>query len=135
MKDKVFIDSNMLIYGSFGNFEKKQKAKEILTNANEERVISIQVLKEFTNVCLKKKLHNSDKELIENILQFKNNLFVADITYETIIEAIQLKAKTGYSFYDSLLIATALEQGCKTLYSEDLHKGQMIKGKRHAIFQ
>ncbi len=86
-------------------------------------------MKEFANVCLKKKLHNTDSELIENIRQFKSNLFIADITPETIIEAINLKAETGYSFYDSVIIATALEQGCETLYSKDLQHGQTIKRK------
>ena len=32
----------------------------------------------------------------------------------------------GYSFYDSLIVAAAIESGCKTLYSEDLQHGQQI---------
>jgi len=90
-------------------------------------------LKEFANVCLKKKLHSSEKELIENILQFKSNLFIADITPETIIEAIRISIAHQLSFYDSLIIATALEQGCKILYSEDLHHGQIIRRKMKII--
>jgi predicted nucleic acid-binding protein len=34
-----------------------------------------------------------------------------------------------YNYYDTLVIAAALEAGCATLYSEDLHDGQTIDGQ------
>jgi predicted nucleic acid-binding protein len=37
--------------------------------------------------------------------------------------------KYRYSFYDSLIISAALSSGCKILFSEDLHHGQLIEGK------
>ena len=42
-------------------------------------------------------------------------------------EALDLRANLGYSFYDALIIAAALEAGCSTLYSEDLQDGQTVR--------
>lgn len=42
-------------------------------------------------------------------------------------EALGVQADTGYSFYDSLIIAAALETGCGVLYSEDLQEGQTVR--------
>ena len=42
-------------------------------------------------------------------------------------EALDLHANLGYSFYDALIIAAALEAGCSTLYSEDLQDGQTVR--------
>jgi predicted nucleic acid-binding protein len=35
----------------------------------------------------------------------------------------------GFHIYDALVIAAALEAGCATLYSEDMHSGQLIGGR------
>jgi len=48
-------------------------------------------------------------------------------TVDTIKKANTIKYKYGYSFYDSLFIASALEAGCTILYSEDLQDGQVIE--------
>jgi predicted nucleic acid-binding protein len=42
--------------------------------------------------------------------------------------ALDLQARYRYSFYDSLIVAAALDAGCSRLYSEDLHDGQRIEG-------
>jgi predicted nucleic acid-binding protein len=42
---------------------------------------------------------------------------------------IAIAARTGYQFYDALIIAAALEARCDTLFSEDLHDGQVIEGR------
>ena len=33
----------------------------------------------------------------------------------------------GFSFYDSLIVASALEAGCVRLYSEDMQHGQRVE--------
>ena len=43
--------------------------------------------------------------------------------------ALKIAEKHGYNIYDALVIAAALEAGCATLYSEDLHDGQRIDGQ------
>jgi predicted nucleic acid-binding protein len=51
------------------------------------------------------------------------------ITLDTHDAAIVIAAGTGYAFYDALIIASALEAGCATLFSEDLQDGQVINGR------
>ncbi len=43
--------------------------------------------------------------------------------------ALRIAEKHGYNIYDALVVAAALEAGCSTLYSEDLHDGQTIEGQ------
>ena len=44
--------------------------------------------------------------------------------------ALDVQARYRYSFYDSLIVAAALDAGCDRLYSEDLQGGQRIEGLR-----
>ena len=41
---------------------------------------------------------------------------------------LDLQTRYRFSFYDSLIVAAALDAGCKTLYSEDLQHGQRVEG-------
>ena len=43
-------------------------------------------------------------------------------------EALALSRTHGFSFYDSLIVASALEAGCDTLLTEDLQTGRRIVG-------
>jgi predicted nucleic acid-binding protein len=45
-----------------------------------------------------------------------------------ILDAIDIHRDHKYSFWDSLIIASAIEGGATTLFSEDLSGGQVIKG-------
>jgi predicted nucleic acid-binding protein len=51
------------------------------------------------------------------------------LTLATHEAGITIAERTGYRLYDALIIATALEAGCDTLLSEDLHDGQVIDGR------
>ena len=42
---------------------------------------------------------------------------------------VGIAARFGYRIYDSLIIASALEAACATLYSEDMQDGQVIEGR------
>jgi len=49
------------------------------------------------------------------------------ITHKTVRTAFDIAEKYGYSYYDSQVIACALETGCTVLYSEDLQHNQIIE--------
>ena len=55
---------------------------------------------------------------------------VAPLTITTHERGIALSERYGYRIYDSMIIAAALLAGCTTLYSEDMHHGQIIEGMR-----
>jgi predicted nucleic acid-binding protein len=50
------------------------------------------------------------------------------ITYDTHASAVALARDHNFSFYDALIVASALEAGCDTLYSEDFHDGRHFQG-------
>lgn len=125
MQDKIFLDTNVLLYLLSDEIKKKTIAKKLL---KENYSISIQVLNEFSNVSLRRfKLSVADtKEIIEKISQ---RCIVYIYNKETILSALDLKERYRYQFYDSLILATALENGCNIVYSEDMQHNHTIENK------
>ena len=125
MKDNSFIDTNVLIYCHSDIDQKKQDvARSII---NEDNIyISIQVLNEFINAFYKK--FKTDWDTVIQITgEAEENLLVHINDTSTINIACQIAKKYQYSYYDSQIIAAALQCGCKTLYSEDMQDGQVIE--------
>lgn len=125
MTDNVFIDTNILVYLSSNDSYRKEKVVGIvyeLSNA----MISTQVLGEFSNVAYRNKIISSEN-LIKFINKFYENFEVVIITERTIIKAIKIKSKYKFSFWDSMIIASALENNCSILYSEDMQHNQIIE--------
>lgn len=127
MKDDVFIDTNLWIY-LYSNMEKGNKIKELIDERYENIIISTQILSEFF-CTLTRKGFKSKKEAKEIVIELSENFRVVPIKQNTVISAIDLHLKYGYSYWDSLVVASALENGCKTLFSEDLQSGQLIENK------
>lgn len=122
MKNKVFADSNIIIYSLGNDTFRKEIAKNII-RANP--YISFQVLNEVANISFKKLSLSNEKTLkVLNFLAQKCRLHSVD--FSTIQDALKIKSEYGYSYYDSLIISAALETGCEILYSEDLHDGQLV---------
>ena len=123
MNDKVFLDTNILLYLLSDDKHKKDMAKQLFKN---DHNISIQVLNEFSNVSLKRfKLSTQKtKSIIENISE-NSNIF--PYSANTIVSALNLKERYKYQFYDCLILATALENSCTILYSEDMQHKQIIE--------
>lgn len=125
MNDKSTIDSNVLIY-AFGNQDdlKKRIAKKILANCNK---ISLQAVNE-TIYVLHRKFNFTIVEL-DKIIQFFNVKFqVKSIDIVTLNKAMMVMEKYNYSFWDSMMLAAALENKCSELYSEDMQNNQIIEG-------
>mgnify|MGYP002777869370 CR=1 FL=1 len=127
MNGNVFLDSNIAIYAHTNLDLAKQAIAQRLVN-RPDCLISTQVCSEFANALRKKfKLDwPAIQLLLDNLLM---NAPVHVNTPETIRQATGIAHRYGFSFYDSLIIAAALETGCTTLYSEDLQHGQVIDGK------
>ncbi|MBX6423467.1 PIN domain-containing protein [Thermosulfurimonas sp. F29] len=53
----------------------------------------------------------------------------AIITKRDIKKAMFVKEKYKYNYWDSLIIASALENDCSVLYTEDMQHGQIIEGR------
>jgi len=126
MQDKVFLDTNILIYSySSDEINKQTIANNLLEDYSENIVISKQVINELINVLFKKFKLSSNN--IENVvLELDTFIPIVDFDITTQIKALRLKEKYKFQFYDALIVATALESGCSILFSEDMQHHQVI---------
>ena len=126
MHDKAFLDSNILIYLYTEDDESKRNIAQLKLNEN-ICVTSIQVLNEISNVLGKKFSlnHSEAKELLDNIEAVCDE--VLPINRKTIDNALVLKDRYGFSYFDSLILSSALESECNVIFSEDMSDGQIIE--------
>ena len=124
---KTFIDTNILVYAFTADEPEKQEiALKFLNNCFP--VISTQVIKEFSNVLLKRTSISLQtiRETINEIIT------ITDIVNEEvalILAAFDIHKRYMLSFYDSLIIVSAINAKCRILLSEDMQDGQTIDGK------
>lgn len=124
MLGKVFVDTNVLIYFISSEERKKVKAKEVIFS-NQDVCISSQIISEFISVCFSKNLLEFD-EIHILVGDLIDALKFSVIKESTIKKALQIKKDLNYSYWDSLVIASALENNCSILYTEDMQSGQTI---------
>ncbi|HLZ05700.1 MAG TPA: PIN domain-containing protein [Bradyrhizobium sp.] len=117
---KAFFDTNILVYTTTSD-AKKQQAFDCLRRGG---IVSVQIFNEFVHVARRKLEH--DWPQIERAL----NLFrasvddVVSLTQATHSSAVVLARDHGLPFYDALVVASAIEAGCDTLFSEDFQHGR-----------
>ena len=127
-----FIDTNVFIYlFDETNDRKRNIAERIVKTALETRTarISHQVVQETLNVVTRKLPSPMTAENAQRFLvQVLAPLWQIMPNIALYRRGLDVQARYGFSFYDSLIIAAALESGCNRLYSEDLQHGQQIEG-------
>ncbi|OGO31726.1 MAG: twitching motility protein PilT [Chloroflexi bacterium RBG_16_54_11] len=130
MNGKYFIDTNIFIY-SFDHDQpvKQKKSMELIQEGlgTGIGIISTQVIQEFLNVATRKftapmKLEDS-KAYLRLVMNPLCQVYPDLALYES---GLDLQAETGYSFFDSLILAAAIRGGCDFLYTEDMQDGQAI---------
>lgn len=125
MSGRIFFDTNVLVYAySSDDLVKKQTA--LLLGISPDRWLSTQVLIEFVNVFTRK-LIVSWPDVQTSLIELTNTHSIHSTTPTTIAQATRIAHHYRFSWFDSLIIAAALECGCETLYSEDMHHGQLIE--------
>ena len=127
MPDRAFIDTNIFVYlASDNDDDKKDIAKDVINHY--DCVISTQVTNELSNVLIKK-FSKTTSEVETIISAMEATCEIALLTSETTRTALAIHNRYGYSFYDSLILASALDNNCRYVISEDLQGGQVINGK------
>ena len=130
--NKIFFDTNILVYSVDENdLQKKEIASQLLTDASSSKtgIISTQSLQEFYNVAVKK-LKLSKQIAKEYVELFSSQLTVRQVTVPLILNAIDMSIKNKLSFWDSLILSSANDNGCIIVYSEDLNNGQIVGGTK-----
>ena len=127
MPDKVFVDSNIFIYAKIKSqdAEKHIGAQSLLRSLDRQVIISIQVLSEFYNTLVW--LGIDDATIQSFLKQIMQSALTQSITKSTIELCWEMRHGYHYSYYDSLILASAFESRCTILYSEDMHHGQVIE--------
>ncbi|WP_045219883.1 PIN domain-containing protein [Desulfonatronum thioautotrophicum] len=120
-----FIDTNVLIYG----FSSDEPIKSHIANKlifDGDGIISLQVVNEFSNICLRK-FRKDPSTVIEAVNEVYSKIRVVNFSVSTQIKALELCQCVNVSFYDALILATALQNKCSIVYSEDMQHGQIIE--------
>jgi predicted nucleic acid-binding protein len=125
MSEPAFFDSNVVIYAFTHAGEKTDKARELLSFGG---IVSVQVLNETANTLRRRfaAVWPRIAQIIESVLESCPNPLA--LSLETHRTGLRICQRYGYSVYDGLILASALEAGCATLYTEDLQHGQIIDG-------
>ena len=132
MTAPLFVDTNVLIYAhDVRAAERHDIAKALILELwrTQRGVLSTQVLQEFyVNVThkIRRPLHRvRAREVIRTYA-----LWVEEpITASTVVRASELEELAQLSFWDSLIVASALENNCSILYTEDMQDGQVFEGR------
>ena len=124
-----FLDSNVFVYMFDESDAAKRRQAEILVSGSLTQgsgCTSFQVVQETLNVLVRNTQTPFDRlrELLDDVLVPLWQVNPMAVLYQN---AISLQGRYGFSFYDSLIVAAALEAGCTRLYSEDLQHGQQIQ--------
>lgn len=126
--EAVFPDSNIWLYAFMRvqDPEKHIRAMEIIDGPDVR--ISTQVVGEVCNTLLKKGGKSEDE--IERIIRTFYDRYVPIQVDgpERLLRATDLRKKYHFSHWDSWIVCAALESGCSTLYSEDMHDGLVVEG-------
>lgn len=128
MNDRFFVDTNIFLYTfDLTAPEKARRAESLIRSAVEtnKAIISYQVVQEFFNVALRRFQPPMTLGEAERYLAITLSPLVAVYPSLSLFgEALRLTGRYSISWYDSLILASALESDCKILYTEDFHHGQ-----------
>lgn len=128
---RAFLDTNVLVYLFDADAPDKQEQARALLQAevaNGRAVLSTQVLQEFYVAVTRKLARPLDALTAEAALRCLAELPVTPVDSALVLRAAQRSRTDNLSFWDSLIVETALQSGAKVLYSEDLQHGRVVEG-------
>jgi len=125
-----FFDTNVLVYlFDASQAPKKARAQALLADAvvGGDALLSTQVLQEFFVAVTRKLSTPLPHDQAEQAVRELSSLPVVDVDTATILESIATMRRYGFSFWDSLIVRSAIKGGASVLYTEDLNDGQKIE--------
>jgi len=130
MRNKLFIDTNIWLYVFLKDDRKKYKiATEYFekNNIDSELIITYQVINEVMNILLKNKF--AEIEIRKSIDYLFKICMIQEFSKEIVLAASSVREKYSISFWDSILVGSALFAKCDTFVSEDMQDGLIIDNK------
>jgi predicted nucleic acid-binding protein len=128
-----FLDTNIWVYAFLPEGsapEKRAIAQKLVTRANV--FSSPQVVNEFCANAVRTKRF-SEAQIVAAIESFYHRCRIVEPTKAVLLDASALRNEYSLSFWDSLVVASALEAEVPTLYSEDMHDGLRVRTKLRIV--
>ena len=121
---KLALDTNILAYAEGVNgVERHDQALDLVARIPQDAgMIPAQALGELFNVLVRK-AGRTRAQARDALLTWRDAFPSAQTSPETILLAADLAADHGLSIWDSVMLATASQAGCRLLISEDMHDG------------
>jgi predicted nucleic acid-binding protein len=130
MSTRFFLDTNIFVYSFDASSPKKAaQATKLIRKGIETRggIVSYQVVQEFFNVALRRFAKPMSSVDAEQYLSTTFRPLLAVHSSSALYgEALRIGARFRLAWYDSLIVASAIEGQCDVLYSEDFQDGQQI---------
>jgi predicted nucleic acid-binding protein len=126
--NRCFVDSNIWIYAATQSKDIPQDlrhdaARQLLKQI--EPYLSIQVVNEVA-INLIRKFDFDEARVQVLIRSFFQEYIVCSMNADILLGASELRACYQLSFWDSLIVSTALQNQCDILYTEDMSNGLVI---------
>ena len=130
MNGRCFVDTNIIIYAHLTNERKKHEIASALLKdkmVDSSIWISTQILSEFYSAMSKNMIaHNKIMEFMTPLIR---NMNIIAVSLETVENALFIKDKYQFSYWDSLMLSAAIESNSDKVYSEDLQHGQIVESR------
>ena len=123
-----FIDTNVWLYAFIASQDQNKSAKAQALIQQSDIIISSQVVNEVCVNLIKKA--QLDETSIRNLINsfYTSRCNVVDVDKSTLLRASELREELQLSFWDSLIVSSAVLGGAETLYTEDMSDGLVIEG-------
>lgn len=126
-----FVDTNVLVYAhdqSAGN--KRNRAEALLRDLWAARLgcLSLQVLQEFYVTITRKIPRPLPPETASQLIGDLGTWRIHSPDVNDVLGAIDLQTRYQVSFWDAMILRSAIQLGCQTVWSEDLNAGQQYQG-------
>jgi len=131
MRDKTFVDTNILVYAHDQDAGHKHEiARKVISELWESRlgILSTQVLQEFYLTLTRKIPIPLDKPVTRRILR---SYFIWEVVANDssiILQASEIEETYKISFWDALVVSAAFSKNAAIILTEDLNHGQIIEG-------
>jgi len=128
----AFVDSNVWLYAFIKSQDEKKHAAARALILRCRPVISTQVINEVC-VNLLKKAKFPEEQVRELILSFYEKYQIIELSRTILVEASDLRQRYSISFWDSIIVSTALQSKVPVLYSEDMQDGLAVDNRLRVV--
>ena len=132
--DLYFVDTNIWLYGFVQNQKPEDAAKHPASRSllqslpKEKLLISTQVINELCKNLIKKASF-TEQQIEILIRNFYSDYQVIELNKDILLRASELRQRYAISFWDGLIVASALYRNATILYSEDMQSGLIVEGQ------